>query len=426
VADLVATAAPATGVPRARGLARWLPFEWIAATRFLREGRMQSISIVLGVSIGVGVIVFMSAALSGQQANMIRRVLSAQAHIVLLPPQEVARPLRGGDVAEAAVVQRPLQRLRSIDQWQAILREVAAMPAVRNVSPTASGPLLAVRGEATRAITVIGVDPERYFRIVPLPEKIVAGAARLSSDGIVIGTELASDLGVAVGDKLRVTTAAGQGTALSITGIIDLGSKGANQRTTYVALHTAQALLGLVGGVSSIDVTVRDIYAAEDVASAIARLTGIQADSWIKTNAQFYTAISAQVVANTVIRFCVGLAIALGIASVLIVSVVQKSKEIGILRAMGASQGQVMRVFLLQGAVLGLAGSLIGALIAVGAIHGWDAFFRNPDGTPLFPLEIDPTLFAGSTVLATLTGLAAAVLPAIRAARLDPVVAIRG
>jgi lipoprotein-releasing system permease protein len=425
VADLVSTAAAATGAPRAGGLARWLPFEWIAATRFLREGRMQSISIVLGVSIGVGVIVFMSAALSGQQANMIRRVLSAQAHVVLLPPQEIARPLRG-DVAEAAIVQRPLQRLRSIDQWQAILREVAAMPAVRDVSPTASGPLLAVRGEATRAITVIGVDPERYFRIVPLPEKIVAGAARLSSDGIVIGTELASDLGVAVGDKLRVTTAAGQGTTLSITGIIDLGSKGANQRTTYVALHTAQALLGLVGGVSSIDVTVRDIYAAEDVAGAIARLTGIQADSWIKTNAQFYTAISAQVVANTVIRFCVGLAIALGIASVLIVSVVQKSKEIGILRAMGASQGQVMRVFLLQGAVLGLAGSLIGALIAVGAIHGWDAFFRNPDGTPLFPLEIDPALFAGSTVLATLTGLAAAVLPAIRAARLDPVVAIRG
>jgi lipoprotein-releasing system permease protein len=425
VADLVSPAAAATGAPRARGLARWLPFEWIAATRFLREGRMQSISIVLGVSIGVGVIVFMSAALSGQQANMIRRVLSAQAHVVLLPPQEVARPLRG-DVAEAAIVQRPLQRLRSIDQWQAILREVAAMPAVRDVSPTASGPLLAVRGEATRAITVIGVDPERYFRIVPLPEKIVAGAARLSSDGIVIGTELASDLGVAVGDKLRVTPAAGQGTTLSITGIIDLGSKGANQRTTYVALHTAQALLGLVGGVSSIDVTVRDIYAAEDVAGAIARLTGIQADSWIKTNAQFYTAISAQVVANTVIRFCVGLAIALGIASVLIVSVVQKSKEIGILRAMGASQGQVMRVFLLQGAVLGLAGSLIGALIAVGAIHGWDAFFRNPDGTPLFPLEIDPALFAGSTVLATLTGLAAAVLPAIRAARLDPVVAIRG
>jgi lipoprotein-releasing system permease protein len=425
VAELAA-AASATGAPRSRGLARWLPFEWIAASRFLREGRMQSISIVLGVSIGVGVIVFMSAALNGQQANMIRRVLSAQAHVVLLPPQEIARPLRGDDVAEAAIVQRPLQRLRSIDQWQSILREVAAMPAVRDVSPAASGPLLAIRGEATRAITVIGIDPDRYFRIVALPDKIVAGAARLTSESIVIGTELASDLGVAVGDKLRVTTSTGQGTTLSITGILDLGSKGANQRTTYVALHTAQALLGLVGGVSSIDVTVHDIYAAEDVANAIARTTGIQADSWIKTNAQFYTAISAQVVANTVIRFCVGLAIALGIASVLIVSVVQKSKEIGILRAMGASRGQVMRVFLLQGAVLGLAGSLFGALIAIGAIQGWDAFFHNPDGAPLFPLEIDPKLFAGSTVLATLTGLAAAVLPAIRAARLDPAVAIRG
>ncbi|HEY6863294.1 MAG TPA: ABC transporter permease, partial [Burkholderiales bacterium] len=158
----------------------WLPFEWIAASRFLREGRMQTISILLGVSIGVGVIVFMSAALAAQQANIIHRVLSAQAHISLLPPKEVARPLRG-DVAEAAIVQKPFQRVRPIDQWQRILQQVAAMPAVTAVSPMAAGSLLAVRGEATRAVTVQGVEPALYFRIVPLPDKIVAGRARLDA-----------------------------------------------------------------------------------------------------------------------------------------------------------------------------------------------------------------------------------------------------
>jgi lipoprotein-releasing system permease protein len=396
----------------------WLPFEWIAANRFLREGRMQSISIILGVSIGVGVIIFMSAALAGQQANIIRRVLSAQAHIVLLPPQEIARPLRENDVAEAAIVQKPFQRVRSMDQWQKIIKEVGEMRVVTAVSPMASGPVLAVRGEATRAVSVLGVDPEFYFRVISLPEKIVAGTARLTSEDIVIGTDLASDLGVTVGDKLRVTVASGQGATLTISGIVDLGSKGANQRNTYVALHTAQALLGLIGGVSSIDVTVRDIYAAEDIAQAIAAATGVEADSWIKTNAQLYLAISAQVIANTTIRFCVGLAIAFGIAAVLIVSVVQKSKEIGILRAMGASQGQILRVFLIEGAVLGLAGSVFGSALGAGAILAWQTFLKNPDGTPLFPLE--------SAVLATLTGLAAAVAPALRGARLDPVVAIRG
>jgi lipoprotein-releasing system permease protein len=405
----------------------WLPFEWIAARRFLREGRLQTLFIVLGVAIGVGVIIFMSAALAGQLSNVIRRVLSAQAHIVLLPPQEIARPLREAPgVAEAAIVQKPYQRIRSIDQWQKIVEEVGAMRAVTAVSPMASGPMLAVRGEATRAVTVMGVDPDRYFRIVPLPEKIVAGVARLTSEDIVVGTELAADLGVRVGDKLRITTASGQGATLTISGIVDLGSKGVNQRNTYVALHTAQALLGLVGGVSSIDLTVSDIYAAEDVAQAIGAATGVEADSWIRTNTQLYLAINAQIIANTTIRFFVGLAVAFGIAAVLIVSVVQKSKEIGILRAMGASQGQIMRVFLLEGAVLGLAGSILGSALGAAAILAWGAFVKNPDGTPLFPLELDPRLFVASAILATLTGLVAAVAPALRGARLDPVVAIRG
>ena len=95
----------------------WAPFEWIAAVRFLREGRMQTLFIITGVAIGVAVIVFMSAMLSSLQANIIRRVLSAQAHIVLLPPQEVARPLRENEpgAIESAIIQRPYQRVRSIN-----------------------------------------------------------------------------------------------------------------------------------------------------------------------------------------------------------------------------------------------------------------------------------------------------------------------
>ena len=405
----------------------WLPFEWIAASRFLREGRLQTIFIIFGVAIGVGVILFMSAALAGQQANIVRRVLSAQAHIVLLPPQEVARPLRAAPgVAQAAIVQKPYQRLRSIDQWQKIVEEVGRMRTVSAVSPMAAGPMLAVRGEATRAVTVMGIEPGRYFRIVPLPEKIVAGVARLNAEDIIVGTELASELGVTVGDKLRIASSTGPGATLTISGIVDLGNKAVNQRNTYVSLHTAQALLGLIGGVSSIDLTVPDIYAAEDVAQTISAATGVQADSWIRSNTQLYTAINAQIVANTTIRFFVGLAIAFGIAAVLIVSVMQKSKEIGILRAMGASQGQIMRVFLLEGAALGLAGSVFGSLLGTGAILLWEALVKNPDGTPLFPLELEPRLFVGAALLATMTGVVAALAPALRGARLDPVVAIRG
>ena len=409
----------------------WLPFEWIVAIRFLREGRLQTLFIVAGVAIGVGVIVFMSALLAGLQSNFIRRVLSAQSHIQLLPPQEVTRPQRLGANAvagevEGAIVQPPLQRLKGIDQWQSVATQIRTLPEVLVVSPVAGGSALVVRGSASRAITVAGIEPEQYFRIVDIADKLVRGSTRLSATDILIGTELASDLGVDVADKLRVTTANGGSSTLTIAGIFDLGNKGANQRNTFVALHTAQSLLGLPGGVTSLEVTVRDVYAAEDIAQRITKATGVEADSWIKTSAQFFAAVSAQTTANTAIRFFVGLSVAFGIASVLVVVVVQKSREIGILRAMGISQGQILRVFLLQGGLLGFGGSVVGCAIGAVALLLWQRYARNADGTPLFPLVFDPVLFTAALLLATLTGLGAAVAPALRAARLDPVVAIRG
>ena len=426
--------------------AKRLPFEWIVAIRFLREGRLQTVFIIAGVAIGVAVIVFMSALMAGLQTNFIQRVLSASAHIVLLPPKEIARPLRQGaqtgfgesgeagqsgqsGEVEAAIVQAPLQRLKSIDQWQAVAVQIRSMPEVLVVAPVATGSALVVRGSATRAIALTGIEPELYFRIVNLAEKIVRGNTRLSGTDILIGTELATDLGVDVGDKLRITSGAGANLAsntLTICGVFDLGNKVANLGSTYVALRTAQSLLGLTGGVSSLDVTLRDAYAAETVAQQIGKTTGVQADSWIKAYAQFFTALRAQTTSFTAIRFFVGLSVAFGIASVLAVVVVQKSREIGILRAMGIARGQILRLFLLQGGLLAFGGAVLGSGIGALGLTAWQRLAKNADGTALFPLVLDPKLFAAALLLATLTGLLAAFAPARRAARLDPVVAIRG
>jgi lipoprotein-releasing system permease protein len=307
--------------------------------------------------------------------------------------------------------------------------QIQAIPQVLVVAPVAAGAALAVRGSATRAITLTGIDPALYFRVVNLTDKVVRGSTRLLGSDILIGTELASDLGVGVGDKLRITTGVGDDAAsstLTICGVVDLGNKGANQRSTYVALRTAQSLLGLPGGVSSLEVTVRDVYAAEAVAQQITAATGVESDSWITTNAQFFTAVSAQTTANTAIRFFVGLSVAFGIASVLAVVVVQKSREIGILRAMGISRRQILRLFLLQGGLLALSGAAFGSGIGVLGLVLWQRLARNADGTPLFALIMEPKLFVAALVLATATGLIAAFAPARRAARLDPVVAIRG
>jgi lipoprotein-releasing system permease protein len=152
----------------------------------------------------------------------------------------------------------------------------------------------------------------------------------------------------------------------------------------------------------------------------------VQADSWIKTNAQFFSAMRAQVNTNTLIRVFVGLSVACGIAAVLVVSVIQRSKDIGILRAMGARRGQILRVFLIQGGLLGFLGSLIGSALGLGALIWWHSLARQADGKELFPLIVDPSLLIGAALIATLVGVLAAASPAVRAARLDPVAAIRG
>ncbi|MBI5262388.1 MAG: ABC transporter permease [Bradyrhizobium sp.] len=406
---------------------RWLPFEWVTAVRFLREGRLQTIFIIGGIAIGVAVIVFMSAMLAGLQANFIKRVLTSQPQIQLLRPDQVARPLRNGPgEIEDAVVQRPSQRVISIDQWPKIRSQMLAMPEITAVSPTIAGSVLAVRGDSSRAVTLTGVEPDTYFNIVRVPDYIVAGQARLTSDDIVIGIELARILGATVGDKLNIQAASGAIRVLTIAGLVDFGNKGTNQRATFVALRTGQSLLGMIGGVTTIDMTVKDIYAAEEIAKRIEAANPVEADSWIATNAQFFTAVRAQETSNTLIRLFVGLSVAFGIAAVLVVSVIQRSKDIGILRAMGTSRGQILRVFLLQGGLLGFVGSLVGAAMGAAALIYWHSIARQADGSELFPLILERRLFILTALLATVTGLLAAMAPAVRAARLDPVVAIRG
>ena len=389
---------------------------------------MQTIFIVTAVAIGVAVIVFMSALLASLQANFIKRVLTSQPHIQLIPPDEVARPLREPAIGRvlAPIIQRPAQRIRSIDQWQQIRSQLSEWPDIVTVSPTMATSALAVKGDASRSITLVGMDPEVYFKIVQVPDYIVTGQPRVLTDDILVGTDLARELGVSLGDKINVTTASNSSRVLTITGIFDLGNKSANLRTAFVALRTAQALANLVGGVTTIDLTVTDVYAAERIAQFVQAATGVEADSWIKTNAQFFTAVNAQLLSNTIIRVFVGLSVAFGIASVLIVSVIQRSKDIGILRAMGTSQGQIMRVFLLQGGLLGFLGSLVGATAGGSAVVFWHAFMRQADGKELFPLILEPSLFINTVLMAAVTGVAAAAVPALRAAKLDPVVAIRG
>lgn len=400
-----------------------MPYVWLVAVRFLREGRFQTLLIVSGVALGVAVIVFITTLINGLQATLVRDTLGSQAHIIVRPPEEVARPLRDAEGAEIlSQVQPRAQRLRSIDQWQALLPQLAAQPGVLAATPVVTGPGLAIRGEADRAIALVGIEPAQFTRIIDLPGKLTAGTLRLGAEDALIGIDLADELGVRLGDRFRIETAGGRGQSVTVTGLFNLGMRDLNLRYVYLGLRPAQTLLDLPGGASNIYLRVDDVFTAEAIGDRIEAETGLVADSWMETNRDLLNAMRAQSISTGMIRLFVGVSVAFGIASVLVISVVQRSKEIGILRATGTSRRQVMAIFLLQGALLGLVGSLAGTAIASLLVL---LFTRLAANFP-FQITITPTILLGAALLAALTGLAAATVPALRAARLNPVDAIRG
>lgn len=410
-----------------------VPMEWFLALRFLRDGRMQSVLIIVGVGVGVAVTVFLSALITGLQANLIGQTLGAQAQIVVQTPDEVARVQRdvkreGEALTIIAHVDAPPQRVRSILAWQQVLDTVARTPGVVASAPIASGAAFAQRGGASRAVLVRGSDLARLGAIIPFERKLVAGTMNLQGVDVMIGVKLASDLGLGVGDKLRLTTAEGAAEVFTVRGIFDLGNEGVNARWVVLPLRGAQMLLGLEGGVTEIDLTVTDVFAASDIAAQIQRDTGLDARSWMDTNAQLLSGLRSQSSSSLLIQVFVILAVAMGIASVLVVSVIQRSREIGILRAIGTPRARVMRIFLIfliQGGIVGALGAALGTAIGAGLAGFFETVASNADGTPSFPIQIDAGLILGTAALAILTGLVAAVLPARRAARLDPAVAIR-
>ena len=393
----------------------------VIAISFLREGRVQSLMITLGVAIGVAVIVFITALIQGLQTNLIDKTLGSQSHIQLVSPDEVnlVAPVAAGTAQLIQEDKRP-QRLRSINNWQQITATLDQLPLLTAVSPVVSGPAFVRRGEALESVVLVGTELERYQKIIPLNEYLISGDLRVGADNVLIGSELANNLGVQVGSKLRLDTGEQDNTVVNVAGIFELGVRELDARYVYLDLKQAQSLLSLPGGVTVIDLTVADIFEADNIAEQVGRLTSLQAESWIETNAQLMSGLSAQSLSTNMIIIFVGISVAFGIASVLSVSVVQRTREIGILRATGATRQQILWIFLIQGAVFGLLGSVLGSAVSYVLVWVFNTF-----GPSLFYIPVSIELILLAMLLATLTGVLAAAIPARRAAALDPVVAIR-
>jgi lipoprotein-releasing system permease protein len=317
------------------------------------------------VAVGVAVVIFLSALIGGLQKDLISKTVGSQAHISIRNSQERPRPLlENADGVVVKNVERVAQRVRSLDGWQALLSRLRQTEGIAAATPICRGPATAIRGNAANNIVITGIDRDSYLRIIDLQSKLIGGSVDISGRGALLGTRLADELGVGLGDKVRL--AAGGGASASsevfeVRGILELGNRTVDETWTIVSLRNAQSLLGLSGGATELEASVESLFDAATIAARIRAETALDAESWMESNAELLAGLRSQSSSSTLIQFFVLLAVTIGIASVLVVSVVQRKREIGILRAIGLTRSQTQRVFLLQGCILSLTGALVGS-----------------------------------------------------------------
>jgi lipoprotein-releasing system permease protein len=402
------------------------------AIRHLRSGGGQTWLTISAVAAAVIIVIFVTGLIFGAQRKWTELLTEALPHVTVRVPDPKPTPLSdvpGGPTGPSSSrLEQLAPQQKDIDDWVRVAETIRSVAGVALVNPVVRQQGFASKGGHSVGVSVVGADPVLQDGVTPVSKYMVEGRYQgLGSDEIVIDTELASDLTVAVGDRIRLTSSTGASDAFTIVGIY---SRGQGRGDAFVTLRTAQSLFGLGTAVNVVFVKLRDIYRADEAADRIMALLPYEAKSWSREFPLFLDRIRMQTATAYLISGFSLVASSFAIASVLIVSVLQKSKQIGILKAIGARRRQILRIFLLEGLGIAGAGSTVGASIGTLIVYLLGLIEQPPyrPGQPpeqFFPVAILPGYIAlaiGSAVVATVL---AAIIPARRAARLNPVDVMR-
>jgi lipoprotein-releasing system permease protein len=403
-----------------------MAYEYAVASRYLIAGRWQSVMLVGGVTIAVIAFVFITALVMGLRGFITQQTLGELAHVTLEPPDRVARaiPPASGETMLTAVEPFSAQR-RQIREWRAAVDAAEADPRVAVISPQVVGSGFVVRGQGIRPASIQGVEPDKLSAISDIAGKLTDGEASLDINGIVVGDGLAKNLGLRVGQPVIVRSERGVTQRLIVRGIFFLGVGNLDESLAYVNIRAARALFDLPQGVSRIEIKLNDLFEADDVAERLGAATGLKSEPWSKKYGQILAALEGQGRSGNMIQgFALAIAV-FSVASSLYLTTYRRKAEIGIMRAMGASKGFIARVFIAQGAAIGLIGSVVGAFLGWRLVTWLGEGLRQPNGAPLFPVDPAQGGYAAVILLTTIGGVLAAILPARAAMRIDPVEAIQ-
>jgi lipoprotein-releasing system permease protein len=420
-----------------------LRFERTLAIRHLRSGGWQTVLTVSAVAAGVILVIFITSLIYGIQARFAELLTDITPHVTVTPRDREPEPLSridrrqatSGQPGERGIISSRIERQspqrKQIENWPEVMKVIRGVPGVTAVAPSVTGQGFISRGGRRLGVAVFGADPEALDAVNNVTKYVFTGHyLGLAADEIVVTYKLAEDLGIGVGDRVRLTSSEGLSESFRIAGLYDTGQDQAFGSRAYVTLRAAQSLFATGTAVRAVYVRTNALFGAQRQAGQIAALLPYKAEAWMEQTPQFLAGLAAQNASAALISGFSLIASAFAIASVLIVSVLQKSQQIGILKSMGAKGRQILLVFTLEGLGIALIGATLGAAIGSGIVWGLTQI-KQPvsrmGAAPesLFPAALAWQVVAGAMLAAILTTVLAAILPARRAARLDPVQVIR-
>ena len=293
------------------------------------------------------------------------------------------------------------------------------MAGVKAVSPQIVGNGFVIRGQSRAPVGVTGVEADKVSAIADLGKRIVAGDTVLTNSTVIIGKTLADDLGIGVGQVIRLQSDRNVERPLVVTGIFSIGLDALDARAAFVSTATARTLFELPQGLSRVEIKLDDLNRAAEFARRIAADTGLKATPWTEGNAQLLDGLRAQASSGNLIKAFALITIVIGVASALLLSTYRRRPEIGIMRAFGASRGFVVLVFVVQGALIGILGGLIGAGLGYLALSPFPVPENAQPGG--LPVDVRQGAYGLAIALTAIGAILASILPARAAARVDPV-----
>ncbi len=407
------------------------------ALRQLWDRKLLNGIAVGGVVLGVVVLLGIRGIMNGFQHKFYSAILKISPHVTIFdkelrPAPSILSRFTGEFVAAKVAHETPSDRQLRIKRPEEIVHAIEALPGVVAASGSLVGAAVLALGSKEYSVELRGIDPPRQRRVTNIAQYILKGsydALSSNSDGILLGSGVASRLGAKLDDVLVCGTPRGDKLTLKVVGIFEAAVPPVDNSRVYVTLRNAQTLLGRPDTVGRIETRLADSDQAVEYASRFEKMFGYDAESWQETNANFLGIFQMQ---DTIVSFVVGAVLALGgfgILAIQVMIVLQKTRDIAILRSVGFRRNDILSTFLLQGVIIAATGGAIGCLIGHYLIVALSHLKTHQEGlvkSEYFLVDDDPRVYFWGVTFAVAVGIVASLIPAVRGSKVEPVDVLRG